>query len=52
VLNYFNENILPLSEELQEMLDAQELLDDKMRAQAVIEADEAAAEKEESLDCE
>jgi len=32
--------------------ETRELLEDKMRAQAVIEADEAAVEKEESLDCE
>jgi len=30
----------------------QELLDDKMRAQALIEEDEAKAEKDESNDCE
>jgi len=46
MLNFFEQNIQPLSDELQE------LLDDKMRAQAQLEEDEARAELEESNDCE
>ena len=38
--NFFETNILPLSDELQNLLDAQELRDDKDRADAQVEVDE------------
>ena len=50
--NYFETNILPLSEDLQNILDAQELRDDKDRADAQAEVDQSIALKEEALDCE
>jgi len=46
MLNFFNENILPLSEQLQATLDARELRDDKDRADARIEEDEAKTAKD------
>lgn len=52
MLNFFNNNILPSSEELQEMLEANELRDEKDRADAVYEEDELKRIKEEAQDCE
>jgi hypothetical protein len=52
MLNFFNNNILPLSEELQEMMDSRDLRDDKDRADALIDEIEAKAIKEEAMDCE
>ena len=54
MLNYFNNNILPVSEELQRLLDDKELREDKDRQDAEIIAEEArrAKELEEVNDCE
>ena len=45
MLNFFNQNILPLSDELAE------LLDDKMRAEGQIVEDEARIAREEANEC-
>lgn len=51
MLNFFNENILPLSEELQEMLDLQELKDDKIRSDTQAEIDELNTKRKLEQDC-
>ena len=51
MLNYFETNILPLSEDLQNLLDAQELRDEKDRADAQAEVDELARIRTEQDGC-